>query len=260
LPGARRRELGFLGRLTAACDAFQEIWDPRTGKRHSVRLKLVASGAAATSVAAPRLRSAQQSSHEVPQEEFRVYELAGYQPPAPQRGPLRIEFRVVAPRPRYATGGDGGPLGLPELLAQLPTAPDAHDVARLLVLVSLTGWDAAAVQYATGPGNDAYRDPHTLLVLYDAAQATYAARDDEIRLRPLRGLLQLESESERVARILNHLRGRLPLSRSLAAGSVAQELGVPVGAVETAFRLLSQEAAVDVEHLEEYGVVLAPRY
>jgi len=256
---ARAMEQHFMGRFEAAAKRFQAVIEPRQGKKVEARLALSKSGAAAPPPKPVRFRKAAAPTVQGPVGEWRRYELRGYQPfgESKQKPEIAVEF-LPPPRLGESPLCDGRPIDR-NVVAQRATAWSqlASQKGVVAVLVSPTGWTEETQEYARGEGADAFYHPQMCLVLVDAQDYSLTHRAEDLRLRGLLPLFDFEDESEKVARVLKNLEDRLPLATSLAATTVAGELGASPAVVDTAFRMIAQRPNLRLDEIPEFGLVLS---
>lgn len=254
---ARKRELRFLQRFDQSAQQFRELFDPATGERRSVRLELVSSDRTEDTQDGLHVRRSMEAKPLRPLNESRRYRLS-----APRLG-RRPELQGVVVRVFCRDGEfssrrvEAIPVDRKELITLLDELRESDSKYKAQVLASVTGWtDDARDLVRTIRDADAH-DSKTAIVLIDLVDNSTVWCADDVRLIPLAALFDLEDDSEKVSRVIQHIRSGLPLETSLGAAQTAVELGIPVNLVETAFRTLAADDALLLDADSEFGLVLS---
>lgn len=254
---SRKRELRFLQRFDQSAQQFRELFDPVTGERRSVRLELVSSDRTEDTQDGLHVRRSMEAESLRPLNESRRYRLS-----VPRLG-RRPELQDVVVRVFCRDGEftsqrvEVNPVNRKELITLLDELRESDSEYKARVLASVTGWtDEARDLVRTIRDADAH-DSKTAIVLIDLVDNSTVWCADDVRLIPLAALFDLEDDSEKVSRIIQHIRSGLPLETSLGAAQTAVELGMPVNLVETAFRTLAADDTLLLDADSEFGLVLS---
>lgn len=128
-----------------------------------------------------------------------------------------------------------------------------------LLLVARTDWSPRMVEFACNPG-----EPRSSsdggpagVILVNLQETRPLFNDSDWHCRGIANCLDWEDHTRRVHRVVDHLLRLRPLTRSLSADEIAEELQVPEASVLVAFRNLAATYPVVLDYLEPHGWILS---
>jgi serine/threonine protein kinase len=159
-----------------------------------------------------------------------------------------------------AVGEDDQPVAVQELeslLNRIARRAADEETWRLVILGSPTGWTDEALQTACGAGPRPFRDRLVSVVLYDSDQSRFRWAETDERLARWHAAFSAGVSAAELERARQWIGRRLAEQNSIAAASLAEQLGFTPKAADQVCRILAAEGQYVCEFVKDVGTVLS---